>query len=139
MKIKFTGLLIVFFACFVQLTFAQEIEVTGIVLDENDMPLPGATVIIQGTTTRTSTDFDGMYDLSVKEGDILEFSYVGYDTQTISVTDNKTINVTMQPDAASLTDLVVTVTCCCFRRKKNYNYGVTQLRFNTNGFLERVD
>ena len=61
MKTKFNGILTLLLAFVVQLTFAQEKTISGTVVDETNMPLPGATVIIKGTTTGASTDFDGKY------------------------------------------------------------------------------
>ena len=108
MKTRFRRLLIVFFTCIVQFALGQEKKVTGTVNDENNMPLPGATVLIQGTSTGVATDFDGKYAILAKEGDVLEFTYVGYATQKIKVTSLTIINVSMQPDSASLSEVVVT-------------------------------
>ena len=108
MRTKFSGILTLILAFFVQFTFAQEKAISGTVVDENNMPLPGATVLIQGTTTGTSTDFDGKYTISANEGAVLEFSYVGYATQSITVAASNTIDVSMQLDAASLNEVVVT-------------------------------
>ena len=110
-------------------------EVSGIVLDENNMPLPGATVIVKGTKTSTETDFDGAYVVPVKEGGRLEISYVGYATQEITINALNNFNVTLEPDSASFKEVVVTCTCCW--SPKNYNYGVTHLNFNQNGILEK--
>lgn len=105
MKTKFNGILTLLLAFVVQLTFAQEQTVSGTVVDENNLPLPGATVLVQGTTSGTSTDFDGKYSIKANNGDTLEFSYVGYATQAIAVTSNS-INVTLQPDN-SLDEVVI--------------------------------
>ena len=59
MKTKFTMILTLFMALIVQLTFAQQKTVTGTVSDENGLPLIGATVVISGTSSGTTTDFDG--------------------------------------------------------------------------------
>ena len=130
MRAKYTGLLIVFFTCIVQFTLAQEKKVTGVVNDENNMPLPGATVMIQGTSTGVATDFDGKYIISVREGEVLEFSYVGYATQKIKVTTLTAINVSMQPDSASLSEVVVTA-YGIKREKKALGYAVATITSNT--------
>ncbi|MFD0964889.1 SusC/RagA family TonB-linked outer membrane protein [Pseudofulvibacter geojedonensis] len=106
MKTKFNGFLTLLLAFVVQITFAQEQTVSGTVVDENNIPLPGATVLIKGTSTGTSTDFDGKYSINANNGDTLSFSYVGYATQDIAVSSNS-INVTLQPDN-SLEEVVVT-------------------------------
>ena len=105
MKTKFKGILTLLLAFVVQITFAQEQTVSGTVVDENNLPLPGATVLVKGTTSGTSTDFDGKYSIKANNGDTLEFSYVGYATQAIAVTGNS-MNVTLQPDN-SLDEVVI--------------------------------
>ena len=88
--------------------FAQDnFTVKGIVSDGVDnMPIPGANVIIEGTSTGTSTDFDGVYQLEVSSGDVLQISFVGYGTQTITVANQKTINITLNSDN-SLDEVVI--------------------------------
>ncbi|MFV9551601.1 TonB-dependent receptor [Algibacter sp. PT7-4] len=73
-------------------------EVSGTVKDDSG-PLPGVSVIIQGTTTGTTTDFDGNYLINASNGDILVFSYVGYETQQKTVSGS-TINVTLHSGVA---------------------------------------
>ncbi|MCH7523781.1 MAG: TonB-dependent receptor [Bacteroidetes bacterium] len=73
--------------------------VSGTVLDDASMPLPGVTIVVKGTTTGTTTDFDGNYSISASNGDVLVFSYVGFETQEITVSGN-VINVTMQAGVA---------------------------------------
>ena len=63
-------------------------QVSGVVKDDSGA-LPGVSVIVKGTTTGTSTDFDGNYTVTANNGDILVFSYVGYDTQEVVVTGNQ--------------------------------------------------
>lgn len=102
---KLTQLSFVLFFCFqVQ---AQQKTISGIVSDENGLPLPGATVLIKGTTTGTQTGFDGNYTLQANVGDIITFTYVGYKTQEQTVGTSNTINVSLQPDN-SLEEVVVT-------------------------------
>ncbi len=71
------------------------------------MALPGATVIIQNTSIGVSTDFDGNFEIEVDKGQILEFSYIGYTTQQVTVGDSYTIDVNLQPDN-ELDEVVVT-------------------------------
>jgi iron complex outermembrane receptor protein len=73
--------------------------VSGTVLDDASMPLPGVTIVVKGTTTGTATDFDGNYSISASNGDVLVFSFVGFTTQEITVSGN-VINVTMQAGVA---------------------------------------
>ncbi len=74
-------------------------EVSGTVLDDTSQPLPGVSVIVKNTTVGTTSDFNGRYSINANDGDILVYSYVGFDTQEIVVTSN-TINVTMKSGVA---------------------------------------
>lgn len=85
---------------------AQQKTISGVVSDENGLPLPGASVLIKGTTTGTQTDFDGNYSLQANIGDIITFNYVGYKTQEHTVGAANTINVSLQLDA-QLDEVVV--------------------------------
>ena len=87
------------------MSYAQ--EVTGKVMDgETSQPLPGASVIVKGTTTGVVTDFNGEYTISASTGDVLVFSYVGFETQEVEVTSN-TVNVTLAPGGALDTVVVL--------------------------------
>ena len=78
--------------------FTEAQEVSGTVTDESG-PLPGVSVVVKGTSTGTTTDFDGNYTISANKGTNLVFSYVGYDTQDIVVSGSK-INVVMKAGVA---------------------------------------
>ena len=94
-------------ALIVQLTFAQQKTISGTVSDENGLPLIGATVVISGTTSGTTTDFDGNYMINANTGDVLNFSYVGYSDQNATVGNSNTINVSLQPDN-TLDEVIIT-------------------------------
>ncbi len=79
------------------LVFGQ--TVSGVVTDDSSQPVPGVSVVVKGTTTGTTTDFDGKYSLNANNGDTLVFSYVGYETQEAVVTGS-TLNVTLQSGVA---------------------------------------
>src|SRR5690606_22736072 len=97
-------LLVGAFLCF-GLVKAQ--TVSGTVSDTNG-PLPGASVLIKGTTNGTQTDFDGNYTLNNVGSDAtLVISYIGYKTQEIAVNGQTTINVTMAEDAEALSEVIV--------------------------------
>ncbi len=97
-------LLVGAFLCFA-MTKAQ--EVSGTVSDANG-PLPGASVLVKGTTNGTQTDFDGNYTLNDVGSDaVLVFSYIGYKTQEVTVNGQSTINVTLQEDAEALDEVVI--------------------------------
>jgi len=95
MKKKYFFLLLIFFG----FSICLNAQITGVVLDDTSQPLPGVSVVIKGTSTGTSTDFDGKYSLNASIGNILVFSYVGYDTQEI-VVSSSTLNVTMMSGVA---------------------------------------
>ncbi|WP_242117882.1 SusC/RagA family TonB-linked outer membrane protein [Aestuariivivens sediminicola] len=107
MKRKLSGMLTLFLALVVQFTFAQEKTISGVVSDDSGLPLPGTTVLVKGTSTGVSTDFDGKYAITVNTGQVLVFSFVGYANQEVTVGASNTINVTMQEDISSLEEVVV--------------------------------
>ena len=100
-------ILILFFFTLTTL-YAQEYEVTGTVTDDAKDPLPGVSIVIKGTTQGTQTDFDGKYTIKVKNGDILEFSYIGMKIKQVKVTGQKIINVVLEEDNVTLQEMVVT-------------------------------
>lgn len=102
-------------------TTAWAQTVSGTVTDENNQPLPGATVIVQGTTTGTSTDFDGKYQINATQGQTLVFSYVGYANQNL-VVNSATHDVSLQP-SGQLEEVVVTALGIT-REKKSLGYAV---------------
>ncbi len=108
MKTKFSGMLTLLLALVVQLTFAQEKTITGTVSDDSGLPLPGATVLVKGTTTGTSSDFDGKFTIRANQGAVVVFSFVGYTTLEVPVGPSNTMNVTLLEDAESLEEVVVT-------------------------------
>ena len=107
MRTKLKGILTLFLALIVQITFAQQKTVSGTVSDKTGS-LPGVSILIKGQTTGTETDFDGKYSIKVKTGDILVFSYLGYKTVEKTVGASNTIDVVMVEDANVLDEIVVT-------------------------------
>ena len=89
-------------------SFAQEKTISGNVVDQNNVPLPGVSVIVVGTTRGTQTDFDGNYSISASVGETLRFSYIGQTTVDRSVGAAYVINVQMEEDAETLEEVVVT-------------------------------
>ncbi|AFU67102.1 TonB-dependent outer membrane receptor protein [Psychroflexus torquis ATCC 700755] len=76
--------------------FAQEVEIKGVITDQDNQPLPGVTVVVEGTNRGATTDFDGNYTIKVEKGETLLFSYIGFDPQKIKIENNTTINVTLK-------------------------------------------
>src|SRR5690554_3254740 len=93
---------------FSQLAQAQSKRVTGKVVDESSLPLPGVSILIKGSGTGTITDLDGEYSLNIEdENAVLVFSFMGYTTREMSVAGLNVLNVTMLPDVRSLEEVVV--------------------------------
>ncbi|WP_299390191.1 TonB-dependent receptor [uncultured Gelidibacter sp.] len=95
--------LLFFLIMFSYSLYAQ--KVTGIVKDENDQALSGVTIMVKGTLAGTISDFDGKYEVNADIGDKLIFSYVGYNSQEITV-EGTTLNVAMKP-GVSLNEIVL--------------------------------
>ena len=108
MKNKFKVILTFLLVLAVQISFAQEQTVSGTVIDEDGLPLPGVNVLVQGTNVGTQTDFDGNYSITVDQGNTLVFSYVSFLTQEIVVGSDTVIDVILEADIASLEEVVVT-------------------------------
>ncbi|MBO6881817.1 SusC/RagA family TonB-linked outer membrane protein [Winogradskyella sp.] len=107
MKLKLTWLLTLFMAFVMQFSFAQEKTVTGTVTTADDgLPLPGASVIVKGTSRGAQTDFDGKYSIGVNTGDVLEISYVGMKTAEVTIGASNTYDVALELDNA-LEEVVV--------------------------------
>ncbi len=85
----------------------SQVTVTGVVTDATTgFPIPGANIIIKGTTTGTTTDFDGNYTIAANQGDLLVFSYIGYNTQEIAVATSQ-LDVALQESTEQLDEVVV--------------------------------
>jgi len=106
--------------------FLHKKTVSGTVSDDGG-PLPGVSVLVKGTTTGVETDFDGKYAIQAKQGDVLQFSYVGKQTVEKTVGTANTIDVTLVDDASNVLD---EVTIIGFGRKveaKTATYAVQKL------------
>ncbi|WP_209404838.1 TonB-dependent receptor [Pseudozobellia sp. WGM2] len=108
MKIRSYFLPVFLFMC--QLTlFAQDgITVSGTINDAEGTPLPGASIVVSGTTTGTQTDFDGNYILNdVPSNGTLSISYIGFTSKELPVNGQTTINVSLSEDTETLEEVVV--------------------------------
>ena len=81
--------------------------ISGVVLDENGGPLPGANVVIENTSTGVSTDFDGNFTINANSGEVLVISYIGYTSEYITVGNQDSITISLQLDN-ELEEVVVT-------------------------------
>ncbi|WP_220377763.1 MULTISPECIES: TonB-dependent receptor [unclassified Arenibacter] len=86
----------------------QQFEITGMVLDDEGGPLPGASIVELGTLNGTQTDFDGNFSLSVTdENAVLKISYIGFATKEIAINGQQNVTVTLNVDASGLEEVVV--------------------------------
>jgi len=121
-------LMLIFMIVFTtQVSLAQVKTVKGLVSDQNGLPLPGVSILIQGTKTVSQSDFDGVYTIQASEGDVLVFSYIGIKTQTAVVGPSATLNVVLSQDTQNLNEVVVTA-LGIKRQKKELGYAVQDIK-----------
>ncbi|WP_053058433.1 TonB-dependent receptor [Pedobacter sp. BMA] len=106
-RMKCVWLGIVFVLCTVTHALAQEAKISGTVKDEKGETLPGVSVKVKGSTVITVSDPKGNYSITAPKNAVLLFSYVGYQAQEKPVGTGVVVNVTMLPDAGSLSEVVV--------------------------------
>ncbi|MBA6153224.1 SusC/RagA family TonB-linked outer membrane protein [Gelidibacter maritimus] len=112
-------------------TYGMQAQTTvkGVVVDAaSSLGLPGVSVVVKGTSTGTTTDFDGNYSIDVPSGEgILQFSYVGFTTQEIAINGQSTINVSLVEDVSQLDEVVVTA-LGIKRERKSLGYAVQEVK-----------
>lgn len=89
------------------ISYGQTITLQGTVTDQSNSPLPGANIIIKGTTTGTTTDVGGKYSLQVSGNSVLVFSFIGYAPQEVSVNNRTEINAVLVPSDLSIGEIAV--------------------------------
>lgn len=104
----------------------DRVEINGQVVNERGEPIPGATVIIEGTSTGTATDLEGNFTIEAPAGSVLLVSFIGYKSESITVGNQTKISVTLREDQASLEEVVV------------IGYG-TQRKRDVTGSVVRAD
>lgn len=88
--------------------YAQNFELKGAVVDKNDNPLPGVSIVVKNTTKGTTTDFDGNFEiLGIQKNQVLVFSFMGFKTQEIPVKNSDFLKVTLTDNTQSLEEVVV--------------------------------
>lgn len=102
------------------------IEVTGKVTDEDGNPIPGATVLVHGTTQGVASDVDGRYTLRMKSDDVLKVSFVGYETAIIPVQGKKRVNVVLKSTTKDLEE--VSVVAFGTQKKESVVSAITTVR-----------
>lgn len=116
-----------------QLGWTQQKTITGTITNENGLPLPGATAILEGNTQGVATDFDGHFSIQAATGDVLVASYVGYADQRLTVDAQDNYSLTLLPDNA-LEEVVVT-TAYGEQRKSAIDGSINTI---TNDLIENV-
>ena len=125
MKTTLSSLL--FVLLFTPILMFGQTTVTGTVTEQSTaIPLPGVNILIKGTATGTATDFDGKYQINLKNGDIVVFSFVGYNPVEITYTGQSTLNVELTENTSQLNEVVI------------IGYGSTTVK-DATGSLDRID
>ncbi|WP_422359552.1 SusC/RagA family TonB-linked outer membrane protein [Reichenbachiella sp.] len=125
-KLNLTLLLLVLNVMIITPVFAQDITISGVVNSEENEPLPGVTILVQGTTAGTVTDINGNYKLQAPSDAVLDFSFIGYLKQSVSVGGRSTIDISLSPDIEQLEEVVV------------IGYG-TQKKSHLTGAISKVE
>lgn len=100
-------IIIVFAALLISLSAMAQNKVSGIVVDENGAPMPGASVLIQGTAKGVITDLDGKFTIDAEKGQILVVGFIGCLDSNVTVGESVFYNVTLEPDTNLLEEVVV--------------------------------
>jgi hypothetical protein len=94
---------------FISVMSAQQMQIKGVVKGEDGLTLPGANINIKGSVNNTATDFDGKFQISVKAGDELNVSFIGYISQNVKITEtNKVYVIVLKEEKNVLKEVVVT-------------------------------
>ncbi len=126
MKTKFSGILTLFLAFVVQISFAQQKTIAGTIADENNLPLPGVNVVVSGTNAGAQTDFDGNYSIGAPIGSTITYSFVGYKTIEKTVGGANNISFAMEVDVAAIEEVVIVA------------YGATSTKPTSNVAVQSV-
>ncbi|WP_162419298.1 SusC/RagA family TonB-linked outer membrane protein [Cyclobacterium roseum] len=102
------NVLLLYFTLFLSASgWAQSNEIIGTVTDETGFPLPGVSILKLGTSTGTVTDIDGSFSIEASTGESLQFSYLGFQSQTLTIDNSTELTVVMQEDVSNLDEVVV--------------------------------
>lgn len=110
MKLHFTPKMLLSLLLSLFATVAMAQSVSGKVTDNRGDGLPGVTIQVKGTSNGTVSDADGSYTIQAKNGDMLVLSFVGMETAEVTVTGGGTLDIVMEDDATTLSDVIVTTT-----------------------------
>ncbi len=102
-------------------------KVSGIVIDENNEPLIGVNIKVEGSSIGAITDIDGNFNIMAPQGSTLSFTYVGYTPQTVKITDKNIYEIRLVSDTKQLSEVVVTA-LGIKREQKALSYNVQQVK-----------
>lgn len=106
---------------------APEKEVSGVVVDENNEPLIGVNIKVKGSPEGAITDIDGHFTITASQGSVLNFTYIGYTSQTVKVTEKNIYEIRLVSDTKQLSEVVVTA-LGIKREQKALSYNVQQVK-----------
>jgi TonB-linked SusC/RagA family outer membrane protein len=106
---------------------AKQVEIKGSVVDKNNEPLIGVSVLVEGTSQGVITDFEGHFNLQVSIGKVVKISYVGYKTQRITISHQRSLNIVLEEDTKQLDEVVVTA-LGIKRQEKALSYNVQEVK-----------
>ena len=113
--------------------FRRKYRITGKVVDEDNIPLPGVYILLKGTTTGTVADINGEYALNVKEGDVVSFTFLGMESQDHKIQGESTLNVMLKTENKMLDEVVVTALSI---KRQERSLGYSQQRIEGNELSE---
>lgn len=126
-QIRFLFTFLFTFFAFAEMA-AQDVEISGKVTESGTgLPLPGATIMVEGTSKGTASDIDGNYSITAPKGSILVFSSIGFKSEKIVIENSLTVNVQMQSDDQLVDEIVVTA-LGIKREKKALGYAVKEVK-----------
>lgn len=126
MKFKFNLVLIAIFSFVFSMNAQETRQISGQVVSGVDgLPIPGVNILVLDTTTGTNTDFDGNFQIQAKQGDVLQFSYLGFETQVVIIENQISLSISLVEDTSALDEIVV------------IGYG-TQKKSNFTGSISKV-
>lgn len=120
-------LLVLFMTSWISISALAQVTVQGKVTDSGNLALPGVSILLEGTTTGTTTDANGNYSLSTPGSGTLVFSFIGYLPKSMAINNRTRIDVTLEPDSKQLGEVVVTA-LGVEREKKALGYSITEVK-----------
>lgn len=126
----------VFIAVIMAFSLKDKHTVSGTISDENNTPIAGASIIIKGTQTGTTSNKNGFYSIEVNDKDMLAVSAVGYKSQEIKITNRTVINIKLVSDATALTEEVVVTASAIRKERRDLGYSTPMLSKQSGIYLQ---